>query len=141
MVDPKQILLIGGGVAGTVGATGTIAYFVSQPRNVGELITKSGKTLLDVKGTINDDKWQKIADKYKGEDDSVTLAGGIKIEKIKDFFIPEPQPVEKVKIEDLKDKCKTLFKASVSKGEEFEKLVKSVENWCTLESPALKENS
>ncbi|OAL10465.1 hypothetical protein A6V39_00175 [Candidatus Mycoplasma haematobovis] len=140
MASPKQVLLIGGGLTAVVGgAGGTIAYFSSQPKNIGDLLVKKGKTLLSIKDNTNDDQWKKLVDKYKGDSETITLTGGTKINKIKNFTIANPQPSGTANFKDLKNKCRDLFKTEISKGEKFENLVKGVEDWCTLESPVLSE--
>ncbi|OAL10447.1 hypothetical protein A6V39_00085 [Candidatus Mycoplasma haematobovis] len=138
MASVSQILLLGGGITTISCGEGAGFYLYSIPNNVGQLLTKNGKILLNIKDKKHDGQWKKLAEKHKGNTDPVQIKAGVTINKIQNLQIAEPQSNKEINFSPLKTKCKELFETKISKRTTFDTVVKNEENWCTLESPILQ---
>lgn len=133
MPNIAKILLIGGGFVTATSVAGTGFYFYSQPKNIGELLTKKGKTLLDFESKEHEKHWKDLSTKH-----NKPIAKENNIKKIADLRTQPLEGGEAVDTNPLKNKCKDFFKTEISKGQEFDTIVNNAENWCTLDSPVLK---
>ncbi|OAL10530.1 hypothetical protein A6V39_00500 [Candidatus Mycoplasma haematobovis] len=123
-----------------IGGTAGIGYWYSLPKDLKELLIKEGIKLLDVDSTKDDDNWKKLAEKYKGEGESITLTDNTVIKRIKDFKIADPAPNNAIDYTKLKDKCKKLFQKPIEKEEAFDTAKQNAKDWCSSDSDVFKKD-
>ncbi|OAL10460.1 hypothetical protein A6V39_00150 [Candidatus Mycoplasma haematobovis] len=130
----SKIALLTVASIGTAGGVDGLGYWYSIPKDLKDLLIKEGKQLLDVYGNTSDAEWKKLADKYKGNEATITLNVDKQVNKIGTFRIDASDTDGFAK---LKNKCKELFEKKISDKEDFKTAKQDAINWCIDKSDAL----
>ncbi|OAL10476.1 hypothetical protein A6V39_00230 [Candidatus Mycoplasma haematobovis] len=120
----------------TLGGAIVGGYYFMQPNNIKDALQAESIIILDTES--NQEQWEKLAEKHTGQTVTVKLDKDIQIATIAsigDISSKTPENITK-----LKDHCKELLKKP-AKGSDYETNKEAAKNWCTLESPMLKEEA